>query len=91
MTERFSVSLLYSGPEGTFEDPVELTRGQTVADALAASERAAQIAATRGDLSFAVFGKQVSSDRVLVPGDRLELLRPLTVDPKEARRRRARC
>ena len=36
----------------------------------------------------AVWGKAVQTDTPLVPGDRLELLRPLQVDPKEARRLR---
>ena len=36
----------------------------------------------------AVWGKAVHMDTSLVQGDRLELLRPLLVDPKEARRLR---
>ena len=36
----------------------------------------------------AVWGKAVQTDTPLVQGDRLELLRPLLVDPKEARRLR---
>jgi putative ubiquitin-RnfH superfamily antitoxin RatB of RatAB toxin-antitoxin module len=31
----------------------------------------------------------VAADRVLEEGDRVELYRPLTLDPMEARRRRA--
>jgi len=38
---------------------------------------------------MAIFGRRVSADAVLHDGDRLELLRVLTIDPKEARRRRA--
>lgn len=38
---------------------------------------------------YAVFGKRVGRDAPLRDGDRLELLRPLRMDPKEARRRRA--
>lgn len=38
---------------------------------------------------MAVFGRRVGDDAVLHDGDRLELLRALTIDPKEARRRRA--
>ena len=34
-------------------------------------------------------GKRVEHTHRLEEGDRLEILRPLTVDPKEARRRRA--
>jgi putative ubiquitin-RnfH superfamily antitoxin RatB of RatAB toxin-antitoxin module len=36
----------------------------------------------------AVWGKPVDSNTVLKNGDRLEVLRPLLVDPKEARRLR---
>lgn len=36
-----------------------------------------------------IFGKAVRLDRVLSPGDRVEIYRPLIADPKEARRRRA--
>ena len=38
--------------------------------------------------AYAVWGKRVSVNTVLQDGDRLELLRPLKVDPKEARRLR---
>ncbi|EGO81055.1 hypothetical protein XFEB_02135 [Xylella fastidiosa EB92.1] len=40
-------------------------------------------------VGYAVFGVLVTSDHVLNDGDRVELLRPLLIDPKEARRRRA--
>ena len=38
---------------------------------------------------MAIYGRRVGDDAVLREGDRLELLRALTIDPKEARRRRA--
>lgn len=41
-------------------------------------------------LGFAVFGRRVEPTDPVGPGDRIEVLRPLRVDPKEARRRRAR-
>ena len=40
------------------------------------------------DWHCAVWGKPVQSDHVLSEGDRLEVLRPLRVDPKVARRER---
>jgi len=40
------------------------------------------------DGRIGVWGKPVPADRVLVEGDRLEVYRPLTVDPKLARRAR---
>lgn len=37
-----------------------------------------------------IFGHEVPEGRVLRPGDRVEVLRPLTEDPRERRRRLAR-
>ena len=39
----------------------------------------------------AVFGELVAATQPLRDGDRLELLAPLSIDPKEARRRRAKA
>lgn len=39
-------------------------------------------------LSLAVWGRKAAADQFLRDGDRLELLRPLKVDPKVARRER---
>ena len=36
-----------------------------------------------------IFGKVVKSETVLRDGDRIEVYRPLLIDPKEARRKRA--
>ncbi len=36
-----------------------------------------------------IFGRRVMHDTVLKEGDRIEIYRPLSVDPREARRRRA--
>ena len=40
-------------------------------------------------VGYAIWGKEVLSDYELKDGDRLELLRPLTIQPAEARRNRA--
>jgi putative ubiquitin-RnfH superfamily antitoxin RatB of RatAB toxin-antitoxin module len=61
---------------------LDLPAGATVADALAACGVERE--------PVAVFGERAKPDRVLVEGDRVELLRPLMADPKETRRRRAR-
>lgn len=58
--------------------------GATVAQALAAAGFDGEPPA-----AVAVFGETVAADRPLADGDRVELLRPLLLDPKEARRRRA--
>jgi putative ubiquitin-RnfH superfamily antitoxin RatB of RatAB toxin-antitoxin module len=59
--------------------PAGTTAGQAAeASGLAAVQR------------IGIGGKEVPADRLLRDGDRVELLRPLAADPKEARRRRAR-
>ena len=57
-----------------------------------ASVREAVMAAGWGDdtevVGYAVFGQRVEAEAELRDGDRIELLRPLQADPKEARRQR---
>jgi hypothetical protein len=63
---------------------LELAEGATLRDALAAS------GFPLDDITgFAVFGERETLEYRLREGDRVELLRPLQADPKEARRRRA--
>ena len=61
---------------------VRLPEGATVREALAAS-------GMKGD-QVGIFGKRVTLDARVADGDRVEIYRPLKVDPKEARRSRAR-
>ena len=60
--------------------------GATVADAIAACGLPLD-----GISGQAVFGELVAATQPLRDGDRLELLAPLSIDPKEARRRRAKA
>ena len=62
-----------------------LPDGATVADALAAAAFPHQ----EKPAAVAIHGETVDLDQTLRDGDRVELLRPLLLDPKEARRRRA--
>ena len=69
---------------------LQVEDGATVADVL----RAAADIPIFSDLALAtmpvgVFGRRVNRDAILKPGDRVELYRPLAMDPMEARRRRA--
>jgi len=41
------------------------------------------------DIKLGVWGKAVTGDRVLAMGERVEIYRPLLVDPKEVRKARA--
>lgn len=70
---------------------LKLPACSTVADAVAASglrERHGLLESA--DLAVAVWGRSVGGDTPLRDRDRVELLRPLRVDPKEARRLRYR-
>jgi putative ubiquitin-RnfH superfamily antitoxin RatB of RatAB toxin-antitoxin module len=74
------------------EDLSELTlpAGATVADAIAASgvlDRRPELAAAPPDVG--IWGRACALAQRLEDGDRVEFYRPLTVDPKHARRVRA--
>jgi putative ubiquitin-RnfH superfamily antitoxin RatB of RatAB toxin-antitoxin module len=70
---------------------VSVAEGATVIDALRASGllgRFPEIDAAT--VKLGVFGHVVAHDHVVVAGDRVEIYRPLTADPRVARRTRAR-
>jgi putative ubiquitin-RnfH superfamily antitoxin RatB of RatAB toxin-antitoxin module len=70
---------------------VELEEGATVADALAAfGLSAAHPELDIRDLRVGIWGRRASPDDPLRDRDRVEIYRPLTADPKAARRERAR-
>jgi len=68
-------------PDGAQARSVDLPAGATVRDALAASGFEGH--------AVGIFGKRVELDHRLADGDRVEIYRPLAMDPKEARRQRA--
>lgn len=68
---------------------LQLPAGATLADALAASVAQGRISsAVVPEAGCGIWGQRVPADQVLREGDRVELYRPLTVDPKMARRER---
>ncbi len=79
------VEVLRAWPHRFESRSVELAEGATLAQAVAV----AGMADDPGIAGYAVHGVLASADTVLADGDRVELLRPLLLDPKEARRRRA--
>ena len=78
------VEVVYATADGATAEELELAEGTTLGEALKASTFAATPAA-----AYAVFGKVVPTERILEDGDRIELLRELVADPKDARRQRA--
>ena len=78
------VEVVRAGPREAHSVQLELSPGATVREALAASGLQVKEGQAVG-----VFGKRAAMDQPLAEGDRVEIYRPLAVDPKEARRRRA--
>jgi len=90
---RLSVSVAYSPRAGEVDEVhLKLEPGATVADALRASGLQARYPGTALDaLPVGVWGAFCERGDALRDRDRVELYRPLRVDPKEARRRRQRA
>jgi putative ubiquitin-RnfH superfamily antitoxin RatB of RatAB toxin-antitoxin module len=69
---------------------LELASGARAGEAVAASGLLQRHALAAEDWNLGLAGRRIPPDRLLRDGDRVELLRPLALDPKEARRARAR-
>lgn len=92
MGGELDVEVVCALPDRQWCVPVRLPPGATVADAVA--EAASGLAEEPGvpDLSccaVGVWGEVADRKRPLSSGDRVEIYRPLIVDPREARRRAA--
>jgi putative ubiquitin-RnfH superfamily antitoxin RatB of RatAB toxin-antitoxin module len=86
-----AVSVVCAEPERVFKVDLILPDGATVADAIAQSgiREAWPDLEIRAD-RVGIFARKASLDTMLRDGDRVEIYRPLKIDPKEARRKRAR-
>lgn len=77
-------------PERQVVKALAVPEGCTARAAIALSEIAAAFPnLDTTQLALGIFSRRVDDDYVLVEGDRVELYRPLLLDPKEARRQRA--
>ena len=75
-------------PRQVQRTPLLLPPGSTVADALRASGLIEEVGLPFESLACGVWGRIQPLSSLLRDGDRVELYRQLTVDPKEARRLR---
>ncbi|NII10410.1 RnfH family protein [Oleiagrimonas sp. C23AA] len=90
MAEHIHIWVVYADEQGVIERDLSLPRGTTAGQALrqARLERERpQLSVGEGDLG--VFGRRVTPGHVLHDGDRVEVYRPLKLDPMQARRQRA--
>jgi hypothetical protein len=80
----------YAGPEGQFLLAVDLPPGATLGDAIDASGLRARVPGlVVDDRHVGVFSKPRPLATPLRDGDRVEVYRPLRIDPRDARRERA--
>ncbi|HXC40092.1 MAG TPA: RnfH family protein [Burkholderiales bacterium] len=88
---RLVVEVVYPLPERQGIVTLDLPAGSTVRDALAAyRDRSGQpMSPDIEHAAVARYGHVIDRNDPVKDGDRLDILRPLTVDPKDARRRRA--
>lgn len=81
------VDVVMAWPRSHVRRTVSLPEGATVGEAIT---RAGFDEATLASVAaLAIHGERVAADARLRDGDRVELLRPLQADPKDARRLRA--
>jgi putative ubiquitin-RnfH superfamily antitoxin RatB of RatAB toxin-antitoxin module len=88
--ELLRVRVVYALPDHQACVDLQVPRGTSLSDAVARSGllRKFPEAAAR-PLNCAIFGKAVPLTYELRDGDRIEILRPLLIDPKQSRREAA--
>lgn len=84
------VSVVYCTPQAPWTKEIDIAEGTTIGDAIRISGvLAAYPALQLVQLAVGVFSNPRALDAAAHDGDRIEIYRPLLVDPKEARRHRA--
>ena len=92
MAVMLKIQVVFASPENQLVIDLEVREGTTIAAAVEQSGLRDELRAVGIDIDALTFGvwNNVRSGHDLVSNrDRIELYRPLEVDPKEARRRRA--
>ena len=85
------VELAYADSDREILIGLEVGPASTVLDCVESSGLFRLVPGLRDvGVGFAVFGRRANATDPVSSGDRIEVLRPLEIDPKEARRLRAR-
>lgn len=87
--EQIEVSAVYALPEEQRIVKLRVPLGTTVEQLVARCVTTSKLPPMGQAARFAIYGQIVEPTQQLRAGDRVEILRPLLVDPKEARRRAA--
>lgn len=92
MSRKISIEVAYCQPMDQTSISLQVSEGCSAAQAINQSnfqEKFSLQLDGEKRASIGIFGKQISLDTVLKPGDRVEIYRPLLLSPTEARRLRA--
>ncbi len=85
-----SVEFVFAMPDKQVLRTIAVPEGSTVADVIRKGDLARDFPdLVVDDLQAGVWGRPVERDHVVREGDRVELYRPLEMDPREARRLKA--
>ncbi len=87
---RLTIEVAYALPERQRVVEIEVAPGTSARVAARQSGLDAEFDLDLDSVPLGVWGQPVDDAHVLSDGDRLELYRPLLMDPREMRRRRAR-
>jgi len=88
--DEIEVEVVYALPLSQEITRLRIPAGTTAGEAiLRAAVAARHPELGTGQERIAIYGRVASPDTILRDRDRVEILRPLTADPKEARRQRA--
>ncbi len=90
MADKLNVEVVFATPEHQQLIGLELPPGATVDDAIRKSRIQEQFPSQNlSELETGIWGRVVARDQLLQAGDRIEIYRPLEMNPREARRRLA--
>ncbi|WP_064791872.1 RnfH family protein [Shewanella woodyi] len=88
--ENFSVEVIYALPTQQKRVQVKVAPGTTCIEAVELSEMTNFFPdIDLENVKLGIFSRLVKHTEVLVPGQRVEIYRPLIADPKDVRRKRA--
>lgn len=86
----FDIEVVFATSEKQLLETIVAAPGATVADVISMSNVLDPFPEqSRDDLAIGIWGRVVDEDQVVREGDRVELYRPLEIDPREARRQLA--
>lgn len=87
---KITIEIAYANTKQQYLQSFSITTPCTVEQALLAADIIKQFPEINLNQNFiGIFSKKVKPETLLQDGDRLEIYRPLAIDPKQARRLRA--